>query len=140
VKGISKVIQVRVLFTDLKIGCMKWIVLKGDPLQSSPPRISSFEIPQTTAEGQPQIYQVKICAWNFNNPPSRENGEMYEVCKLDVDLTNVAAENVTTTPAADGKSFKVVNCQLEIKIEGSGLEFRVLVGGKEVCKVLGKDM
>ena len=125
---------------DLKIGCMKWIILKGDPLPSSRPSSSSFEIPQTTTEGQSQVYQVKVCAWNSKDPPSRENGEMYEVCKLDVDLTNVAVENVTTKPAADGKSYKVVNCQLEIKIEGSGLEFRVLVGGKEVGKVLGKDI
>jgi hypothetical protein len=121
-------------------GCMKWIVLKGDPLQSSPPRSSSFEIPQTTAEGQPQIYQVKICASNFNDPPSRESEGMYEVCILDVDLTNVVTDDVITKPGADGKSFKVVNCELEIKIEGSELEFRVLVGGREVCKVLGKDM
>ena len=119
---------------------MKWIILKGDPLPSSRPSSSSFEIPQTAAEGQSQVYQVKVCAWNFNDPPSRENGEMYEVCELDVNLTNVAAENVTTKPAADGKSFKVVNCQLEIKIEGSELEFRVLIGGKEVYKVLGTDM
>jgi len=119
---------------------MKWIILKGDPLPSSTPSTSSFEIPQTAAEGQSHVYQVKVCAWNFKDPPSRENGEMYEVCKLDADLTNVAAENVTTKPAAYGKSYKVVNCQLEIKVEGYGLQFRVLVGGKEVCKVLGKDM
>jgi len=140
VKGISKVVCVLILLIDLEIGCMKWIILKGDPLPSSPPSSSSFEIPQTAAEGQSQVYQVKVCAWNFNDPPSRENGEMYEVSKLNVDLTNVAAENVTPKLAVDGKSFKVVNCQLEIKIDGSGLEFRVLVGGKEVCKVLGKDM
>ena len=119
---------------------MKWIIFKGYPLPSSTPSTSSFEIPQTAAEGQSHVYQVKVCAWNFKDPPSRENGEMYEVCKLDADLTNVAAENVTTKPAAYGKSYKVVNCQLEIKIEGYGLQFRVLVGGKEVCKVLGKDM
>jgi hypothetical protein len=119
---------------------MKWIVLKGDPLPSSPPSSLSFEIPQTTAKGQPQIYQVKIFASNFNHPPSRENEDMYGVCNLDVDLTNVAIEDVITKLAADGKSFKVVNCQLEIKIEGSELEFRVLVSGREVCKVLGKDM
>jgi len=112
----------------------------GDPLPSSTPSISSFELPQTATEGQSQVYQVKVCTWNFKEPPSRENVEMYEVCKLDVDLTNVAAENVTTKPAADGKSYKIVNCQLEIKSEGSGLEFRVLVGGKDVCKVLGKDL
>jgi hypothetical protein len=119
---------------------MKWIILKGDPLRSSASSSSSFEIPQTAAEGQPQVYQVKVCAWNFSDPPSRETGDMYEVCKLDVDLTNTAAENVTLLPVADGKSVKVVNCQLKVKTEGSELEFRVLVGGREVCKVLGKDM
>jgi hypothetical protein len=119
---------------------MKWIILMGDALPSSTPSSSSFELPQTTAEGQSQVYQVKVWALNFKDPPSRENGEMYEVCKLDLDLTNAAAENVTSKKTANGKFYKVVNCQLEIKIEGSGLEFRVLVGGKEVCKVLGKDM
>lgn len=119
---------------------MKWVLLKGDPLQSSPraPRSTSFEIPQLKAEGQPPIYQVKICAWNFDNPPSRETEEMYEVCMVDVDLTDV--EDIVTKPAATGNFFKVVNCELEIKTEDSQLAFRVLVGGREVGKVLGKDM
>jgi hypothetical protein len=118
---------------------MKWIILKGDPLPSSPPSSSNFEIPQTAPEGQSQVYQVKVCAWNFNDPPSRENEGMYEVCTLDMDLTNVVTD-VITKQVADGKSFKVVNCQLEINGEGSELEFRVLVGGREICKVLGKDI
>lgn len=119
---------------------MKWVLLKGDPLQSSPraPRSTGFEIPQLKTEGEPPIYQIKICAWNFDNPPSRETEEMYEVCIVEVDLTNV--EDIATKQAAPGSSFKVVNCELEINTEDYQLAFRVLVGGREVGKVLGKDM
>jgi hypothetical protein len=126
--------------TDPQKGCMKWLVSKADPLQSSTPKTASFEIPQTAAEGQPRVYDVKIFAWNANNPPERETDGMYEVCILSVDLTKIPPEALASKSDPAGKTFQIVNCQIEIKIEGSMLEFRVLVGEQECCKVLGRDM
>ncbi|KAL5321295.1 hypothetical protein ACEPPN_012110 [Leptodophora sp. 'Broadleaf-Isolate-01'] len=101
---------------------------KGDPLPSSTPKKTTFEIPIAFAEHQLQISNVKILAWNDDNPPSIENDGLDEVCIFNIDLRNVAPNKFITQTKTDGKSFQVVKYQIEIKAEGSMLEFRALVG------------
>jgi hypothetical protein len=77
------------LSNNHKIGCMKWFLPKGDPLPGSAPKKATFKIPNIFDEDQPRISNVKLFVWDGDDPPCREQGGLYEVYVLSVDLTNV---------------------------------------------------
>ncbi|PVH83064.1 actin-like ATPase domain-containing protein [Cadophora sp. DSE1049] len=120
-------------------GCMTWILSKGDPLQSSKPEITEFKIPQVLIDGSNKSFEVKILAWNENDPPTREIEGLEQVCVLNINLTDLPPEVLQSTVKTGEESMKVVACKVEIKIEGSMLEFRVLVAERECCKALARD-
>ncbi|KAH9212735.1 hypothetical protein DL95DRAFT_463734 [Leptodontidium sp. 2 PMI_412] len=120
-------------------GCMTWILSKGDPLQSSKAKTTEILIPQTLTEGSDKPFEVKILAWNESDPPSREAKGLEQVCVLSIDLTDLPPESLQTLKISDSKSIKMVVCKVEIKIEGSMLEFRVRVGDRECCRALARD-
>ncbi|KAH7336643.1 hypothetical protein BKA65DRAFT_37690 [Rhexocercosporidium sp. MPI-PUGE-AT-0058] len=120
-------------------GCMTWLLSKGDQLQSSKPKTTEIEIPQRLNEGPDKSFEIKILAWNESDPPKREIKGLEQVCVLSINLTGLSPALLQTKDIADKKSLSIVVCKFEIKIEGSMLEFRVLVGGQEYCRALARD-
>ena len=118
---------------------MVWLLSKGDPLQSSKPKTTQIKIPQTLIDGSTKLFEVKILAWNESDPPVRETEGLEQVCVLNIDLTGLPREVLRSTESKEGDSLEMVGCQVEIKIEGSMLEFRVLVGKWVCCKALARD-
>ncbi|KAK0122814.1 hypothetical protein ONS96_009847 [Cadophora gregata f. sp. sojae] len=120
-------------------GCMAWILSKGDHLQSSKPKTVEFKIPQMLIDGPKRSLELKIFAWNECDLPTRENEAMEQVCLLNLNLTDIPPNVLRSTASLDEKSINLISCKIEIKIEGSMLEFRVLVAQRECCKVLARD-
>ncbi|KAH7380827.1 hypothetical protein BKA64DRAFT_749560 [Cadophora sp. MPI-SDFR-AT-0126] len=120
-------------------GCMKWLLSKGDSLQSSKPVTTEFKISQALISGLKKTFDVKILAWDANDPPTRETEGLEQVCVLKINLTELPPEAPPSPSKTIEESMRALTCKVEIKIEGSMLEFRVLVAEKECCKVLARD-
>jgi hypothetical protein len=118
---------------------MKWLAAKGDQIQSSSPKKATFEIPYLVTEGQPPVFNVKIFSWDDNNPPSKETEMLSEIGALSLDLAKISPELLATRKVGD-KVYKAVECGVEIRIVGSLLEFRALIGGEEYCKVSRREI
>jgi len=119
---------------------MAWILSKGDPLQSSKPVTTEFKIFPALIDGSTRPFEVRILAWDENHPPRWEVEEgLEQVCLLKLNLTGLLPEVLQHPRNAGEASSTVLSCKVEIKIEGSMLEFRVLVAGMECCKTLARD-
>jgi len=122
------------------LGCMKWLAAKGDSIQRSTPKKAAFEVPYIVSDSQPCIFHVKIFAWNDNHPPSTETAKLSEICILTLDLTKIPPDKLISRKVGEAKEYKAVECSVEIKIEGSLVEFRALIGGEEYCKVSRREI
>jgi hypothetical protein len=118
-------------------GYINWLLSKGDDLPISTPKKAVIDVNDSFAEGKPRIAYLKLVAWDGDNQPLRVTEGPYEVCELRVDLTDVPLEKFVkkTVPAGD---IYVADCKVEITIEGSKLEFRLLFGDVACGLVTGE--
>lgn len=127
-------LQLKIL-NNPKAGCIRWLISKGDPLPSSAPKKAYIEVPLVFAKGQPRISHIPLFAWDGDDPPRREKDHPEKVCDLRADLSNVPPEEFISQKGAADNLIEIAKCKIEITIEGSVLDFRLLFGEKSVGSV-----
>ncbi|KIX07783.1 uncharacterized protein Z518_02437 [Rhinocladiella mackenziei CBS 650.93] len=118
-------------------GCMKWLLSKGDALPISKRKKAFINVSDIFRKDEPRISHATLWAYDGDNPPLREKDGPYKVCVLAADLSNVP-EDKFEKAGKEGDEMAIVTFKIEITIEDSMFEFRILFDDQEYGSVRGE--